>query len=308
MSALDEIEDLMAGDGLDDEYLQQYDRRIPMSAKNKVKTKAKKAAPVMKRKPVKAKAKPRRVVAEPVQPGKSAVTFPAPALFDRETGSREKQAKTMLAAVTKLEVKSQADEQKLVGWLSNYKTFIGEINTFFEPLTTPIEEVLAKLEARRKEIVGPVTEAITLGKSKLDVYYDEIEKEREAAAAADLEEQREREKTERMAVARKKAKAMFAEGKTPEQVSKFMAEFLGRPSEIEETPITERATPSAEGAQRRGLRTVVITDENLIPDEFWVIDEVALRKAVLKDGRKIPGTKIGKKNSIAVSAAQRVEE
>src|SRR5271170_2386252 len=126
-----------------EEYAQQYDRSIPMSAKKKVKTKAKKAAPMMRRKPVKPKAKPRRVVAEPVQPAAvGAVNLPAPAAFDREIGSREKQAKSMQAAVTKLEVKSKAEEQKLTGWLRAYKTFISEVNDFFDPIMTPIKEVL----------------------------------------------------------------------------------------------------------------------------------------------------------------------
>ena len=38
-------------------------------------------------------------------------------------------------------------------------------------------------------------------------------------------------------------------------------------------------------------KKMVITDASLVPDEFWIIDEVKLRRDVLS-GKEVPGTKI----------------
>lgn len=71
---------------------------------------------------------------------------------------------------------------------------------------------------------------------------------------------------------------------------------------LEAIPDAPHAVFSSGGGgsiQSRELETLEITDRDLIPDEFWVIDEVALRKAVVKEKREIPGTKITLKKSIA---------
>lgn len=54
------------------------------------------------------------------------------------------------------------------------------------------------------------------------------------------------------------------------------------------------------GGSTRKIPKLKIDDVNKIPDEFWVIDEVALRKAVISDKREIPGASIEFVNSLSI--------
>lgn len=45
-------------------------------------------------------------------------------------------------------------------------------------------------------------------------------------------------------------------------------------------------------------KDIEIENPGLVPDEFWVIDEVKLRAAVLRDGRDIPGVRIIEKTTV----------
>lgn len=48
----------------------------------------------------------------------------------------------------------------------------------------------------------------------------------------------------------------------------------------------------------RTAKDIEITDITQIPDEFWTIDVVALRRAVLTDKRDVPGVRIVEKQSV----------
>lgn len=48
----------------------------------------------------------------------------------------------------------------------------------------------------------------------------------------------------------------------------------------------------------RTTKDIQINDPSQVPDEFWVIDEVKLRKAVLQDKRDVPGVVIVEKQSV----------
>lgn len=48
----------------------------------------------------------------------------------------------------------------------------------------------------------------------------------------------------------------------------------------------------------RKVAKLVITDEQAIPDEYWVIDMVKLRKAVISDRVAVPGTKVEMEETI----------
>lgn len=50
----------------------------------------------------------------------------------------------------------------------------------------------------------------------------------------------------------------------------------------------------------RKVAKLKITNESLIPDEYWVIDEVKLRKDVVTAGKKVPGAEVVYENSIAI--------
>jgi hypothetical protein len=63
----------------------------------------------------------------------------------------------------------------------------------------------------------------------------------------------------------------------------------------------EKKTVKSEGAtlQRRTVRVVKIIDSSLIPDEYWVVDEVKVKKCALA-GLQIPGVIITEESQIAI--------
>ena len=57
---------------------------------------------------------------------------------------------------------------------------------------------------------------------------------------------------------------------------------------------------SSGSSSARKVAKLEITDTNLIPDEYWVIDEVKLRKDVVNLDKIVPGAKKVYENSIAI--------
>ena len=50
--------------------------------------------------------------------------------------------------------------------------------------------------------------------------------------------------------------------------------------------------------QFRKVKRVRIINQDLIPDEYWVIDEVKLRKAVINDGLQVPGCEMYEEETV----------
>lgn len=79
----------------------------------------------------------------------------------------------------------------------------------------------------------------------------------------------------------------------PETIAKNTANILGTlPSRVVAT--------STGSAQTRQVPKLSIDDKNLIPDEYWIIDEVALRKAVVVEKKTVPGASIKYEDSLAI--------
>lgn len=62
--------------------------------------------------------------------------------------------------------------------------------------------------------------------------------------------------------------------------------------------LVAEAAPVAPGVQTRSKKVFRIFNEGLVPDEFWVIDEKAIGKAV-RAGAEIPGVEITEETVIA---------
>jgi len=139
------------------------------------------------------------------------------------------------------------------------KTWKG-IKAFKESITKPINEALKNARAVFAPIEAKYEEADRLVGKKLLVYKHEVEEEtrkKEAQIAARVEKG-----TMRLDTAEKKLDSL-------ERV--------------------EKTTHTAAGqVQFRQIPKMRITDENLIPEKYWIIDLVALRKDVLA-GEVVPG-------------------
>jgi len=139
------------------------------------------------------------------------------------------------------------------------KTWKG-IKAFKESITKPINEALKNARAVFAPIEAKYEEADRLVGKKLLAYKHEVEEEtrkKEAQIAARVEKG-----TMRLDTAEKKLDSL-------ERV--------------------EKTTHTAAGqVQFRQIPKMRITDENLIPEKYWIIDLVALRKDVLA-GEVVPG-------------------
>ncbi len=62
-------------------------------------------------------------------------------------------------------------------------------------------------------------------------------------------------------------------------------------SEKTMTALAETEADKLNGVSLRNQKVMVVTDESLIPDDYWVLDEVKLRKDLLA-GVKVPGAEI----------------
>jgi len=79
------------------------------------------------------------------------------------------------------------------------------------------------------------------------------------------------------------------------------AETIERHVERIKDIVPDRTIHTGSGSSSiRKIKTMNIVNESQIPDEFWVIDMVKLREAVLKKDIAVPGTTVTYENSLAI--------
>jgi len=71
----------------------------------------------------------------------------------------------------------------------------------------------------------------------------------------------------------------------------FKPETLARKVEALETPAVSTQTEEGSRVQYRKSREVVVKNETLVPDEYWVLDMVKIRRDAL-GGKTIPGVTV----------------
>ena len=145
-------------------------------------------------------------------------------------------------------------------------------------LKAKLKEIGQTIKARKEEITKPLNAAL---KSARELF-------------APIEEQYE---IAENIVGRKlldykqkvEAEARAMEAKIAARVEKGTMKIETAERKIEQIPTMQKTIKTSFGSvQFRKIKKVRITDLNLIPDQYWVIDEVKLRKDVLA-GIVVPG-------------------
>lgn len=162
--------------------------------------------------------------------------------------------------------------------------------------TTMLLQVKAaekRAEEEKNKVLKPLNEAVKAERARwkpIEVVFEKINaiirpkmlhfvNERERKAKADLE----------------KLNKQIASGQIKKE------ETIARKEEAIYSSVPATTVHTGSGAATtRKVKKLVIVNRDLIPDEFWVVDEVKLREAVIKQEREVPGAKWEYENSLAI--------
>lgn len=156
-----------------------------------------------------------------------------------------------------------------------------------------VKEILKIIKAEKEKFVAPAKQIIEEARTKYDPYIkdcDNAELVLKSKATAYMVAQEVIRKEEEDKIAKK-----LEDGKIKTETA------VKRIEKLPEAPKNVQTEKS--GLQLRKRKVAVIQDPNLIPDEYWVIDEVKVRKDALdreKNGLpQIPGVIITEEASSA---------
>lgn len=129
---------------------------------------------------------------------------------------------------------------------------------------------LKNIEERRDKILNPLKQSVKATKELFQPFIEKVEREIDIVGSnlklwANEQEQKRIQEQTRLDNDRRL--------KNPETIQKRQDQIAERP----------------EGT--RNIRKLVITDPAKVPDRFWIIDEVALRQALMAD-EKVPGAEL----------------
>jgi len=138
------------------------------------------------------------------------------------------------------------------------------------------------IETEKEKLVGPAKAIIAEAKDKYDPFIKKCQNAEivlKQKATKYMEE--------------KEAKRIEAEKKIVEKVENGRLKPENAVKKIEALPETQKTIKSENGSGLRMAkrRTAVIVNPDLVPDEYWIIDEVKVRKDALA-GKEIPGVEI----------------
>lgn len=170
-----------------------------------------------------------------------------------------------LASAQALTVTTEEEKDAAAELLTNIKRAMDMLKKMKESVTKPLNEALKNARAMFEAPEDGLENALAVVKQKLLAYQVKIEDER-----------------------KKKEAALAA------RVEKGTMKLETAARKIEYMPTIQRQVAAADGTAKvifRDEKKVVITDENLIPREYLMLDMVKIRKVALA-GVAIPGVTI----------------
>ena len=199
-------------------------------------------------------------------------------------------SRTLAANAANIVVKDDAGAQGATDFIVQVKKAIKTAESVRKSFTTPLREAKSNIDRFFKGLTKPYEEAEATVKDKLKAYHIEQERIRREEEARLAKEQAERD------AARAKLEI--------EAIEK--GELLPLPEEPEEEtvapPETMRTVRGMEGgtASIKDHWTFEITEREMIPACYWVVDEKAIQKAINLGLRDIPGLRIYNDLQVAV--------
>ena len=197
-------------------------------------------------------------------------------VMEEQTQGIKQSTVALIARATKFQVVDAVGLQKSAGILSEIAGAKKQAEAMRKTFTQPINESLKNINGFFKKLVEPLEKATGIIKGKVrDYYFREQEKAREA-----------------------EKKRLLAEAKREEELRKAEEEDREPEPEvavdIPEVKVPKQTVKSVKGkAMTVKSRWVFeITDPDLVPKEFWVIDEKLIRESINAGARSIAGVNI----------------
>lgn len=184
----------------------------------------------------------------------------------------QQQSRKAIEQAESLEVKTPEQYNVATELLVKIKTVAKMVKTEQDKMLKPILEAEKVERARWKPVLTEAQQAEAMIKEKMLAYVNETER---------LARQKEDE------IRRKMEEGKI---KKPETALKQM-------EQVEQAP--QAVKPTTGGAsQVRKVRVVKITNPDEVPDQYWILNEVMIRRDALA-GTEIPGVQVVEENTIA---------
>lgn len=156
-----------------------------------------------------------------------------------------------------------------------------EENASATNLKAKLNETKKQIKERKEEITKPLNAALSSARALFAPLEEQYEKAEKTLAGKLIAY---KQKVE--------AETRAAEAKLAARVEKGTMKLETAERKIEELPTVQKTVQTDHGrVQFRKIKKVRITNQNLIPDQYWVIDEVKLRKDILA-GIAVPGAEL----------------
>jgi hypothetical protein len=200
----------------------------------------------------------------------------------------------LVAQAENLVIRTATGYGEAAGWLKSIKGFLKRIEDARVRITKPLNDALREVNGQAKGAAAPFLEAEARIKRAMIEYSDEQDRIR-AAEQRRANEAAEKERLRLQEIA-DRAAAKGQEGK---------AEIFAERAQAVVAPVAQRAAPKIDNISIPKVWVYEIKDEDLIPREYLVVDEVRLRKVVmaLKGQTNIPGVRVFEQKRIAAGAA-----
>jgi hypothetical protein len=172
----------------------------------------------------------------------------------------------MMFEVPSLVVKTDADELVACDWLARIRLRRKEVQAQFESPIKGLRDEITKLQRQRDDLLRPLAEAEARIDQEIRAF--RLRKAQEAAAR------------------QAKAEAAY-ERKIERAISKGLDPIAVPPPPVIAAPVKTVKTEVGKVTARK-IRKFRIVDPSEVPDEYWMLDEAKIGKAV-RAGIDIPG-------------------
>ena len=157
-----------------------------------------------------------------------------------------------------------------------------EENAIVIELKAKLSKLAKDIKNRKEEITKPLNTALRSIRALWAPLEDAVEMRENAVGRALIDY-----KNQVEAEARKQEERIAA------RVEKGTMKLETAEKKIDNLPKIQNTTHTTEGqVQFRKIPKVRITNRDLIPDEYWIIDEVRLRQAIITGGKVVPGAEM----------------
>jgi hypothetical protein len=188
----------------------------------------------------------------------------------KEIAIVQERIKGMREAVEKTEIKNEKDLAAVSDVIKMVKTIEKEIKERKDKFVAPARAIIEEAKERYDSYIKECQNAEATLKGKVKDYMDDAEKRRREAE---------------LGIANRVEKGTMK----PETAVK----------KLEAMPEEKKMIKTENSGIKRSIRKVpMITHPELVPDEYWIIDEVRVRREALA-GKEIPGVEIKEESIIS---------